>query len=162
MKVGEITHMPLREHGKDQISNVQEEYNFFHNTEIQVRFNDVDMMGHVNNAVYQNYFDYGKVKYFNEVLGEDVDWQENGLVLAKITVEYFTPILLNENICIRSKIIRIGNKSMDMLQEIFDSESGETKSTGLSVMVGYNFNSKSTVLIPIVWKQSFRSFEQKL
>ena len=34
------------------------------NTPIQLRFNDIDQMGHVNNAVIMEFFDYGKMKYF--------------------------------------------------------------------------------------------------
>lgn len=136
-----------------------EEYNFIHTAEVQVRFNDVDMMGHVNNAVYQNYFDYGKVKYFNSVLGEDVDWQENGLVLAKITIEYFLPVLLNDSLFIRSKITRIGNKSLDMIQQIVDSKTGEIKSSGISVMVGYNFLNKETISIPDNWRKVIDKYE---
>ena len=100
-------------------------HNFIHETTVQVRFNDIDMMGHVNNAVYQNYFDFGKVQYFNTVLGKDVDWQENGLVLAKITIEYFSPVLLDDNLCIRSRISRIGTKSLDMVQELVDKNSAK-------------------------------------
>ena len=37
---------------------------FNHQQAIQIRFNDVDVIGHVNNAVQLSYFDLGKVKYF--------------------------------------------------------------------------------------------------
>jgi len=137
-----------------------DEHQFIHTAEVQVRFNDVDMMGHVNNAVYQNYFDYGKVKYFNSVLGEDVDWQENGLVLAKITIEYFLPVLLSDSLFIRSKIIRIGNKSLDMIQQIVDSKTDEIKSSGTSVMVGYSFVNKETIFIPINWRKAIVEYEK--
>ena len=135
---------------------------FIHKTEVQVRFNDVDMMGHVNNAVYQNYFDYGKVQYFNSVLGKDVDWQENGLVLAKITIEYFTPVLLDNNLFIRSKISRLGTKSLDMIQELVDNETGDIKSTGISVMVAYNFTTKETIPIPQNWRNEIISYEREI
>lgn len=135
---------------------------FIHKTEVQVRFNDVDMMGHVNNAVYQNYFDYGKVQYFNSVLGKDVDWQENGLVLAKITIEYFTPVLLDNNLFIRSKITRLGIKSLDMIQELVDKKTGDVKSSGISVMVAYNFTNKETIPIPANWRNEIIKYEKEI
>ena len=39
------------------------EMKFFHETPLQIRFNDVDVMGHVNNSVYQNYFDVARLRY---------------------------------------------------------------------------------------------------
>lgn len=35
-----------------------------HTLPLQLRFNDVDMMGHVNNAVIMEFFDLGKSSYF--------------------------------------------------------------------------------------------------
>ena len=34
--------------------------------EIQVRFADIDVLGHVNNAIYLSYFEMTSVHYFNE------------------------------------------------------------------------------------------------
>ena len=36
-----------------------------HKTDIQIRFNDVDQMGHVNNAVIMEYLDLGKDEFFS-------------------------------------------------------------------------------------------------
>lgn len=37
-------------------------------TPIQMRFADVDMLGHVNNVNQQHYFDVGKSDFFAQVL----------------------------------------------------------------------------------------------
>jgi acyl-CoA thioester hydrolase len=47
--------------------------NFFHITPIQIRFNDIDKLNHVTNSVYQQYFDLGKMDYFNDVLQEQMN-----------------------------------------------------------------------------------------
>ena len=38
-----------------------------HITPIQLRFNDIDQMGHVNNAVIMEFFDLGKSEYFTAI-----------------------------------------------------------------------------------------------
>ena len=38
--------------------------------QIQIRFADIDAMGHVNNAVYLSYFEFTRVHYFSELLGD--------------------------------------------------------------------------------------------
>lgn len=41
-----------------------EEIVFHHALPIQLRFNDVDKFGHVNNTVYFSFYDLGKTEYF--------------------------------------------------------------------------------------------------
>ncbi len=50
---------------------------------IQVRFTDLDVLGHVNNNVYLSYFEMTRVHYFKELLGENWDWRKFGIVLVK-------------------------------------------------------------------------------
>ena len=134
---------------------------FLFSTPLQVRFNDVDMMGHVNNAVYQHYFDYGKLNYFNQVFGEQVQWDKTGLVLAKITIDYLLPILLNEEMEVRTKVSRIGNKSLDVSQELVAKQTGEVKSTALSIMVGFSKEENTTMPILDEWRKAISTFEGK-
>ena len=42
---------------------------------IQVRFSDLDTLGHVNNAVYLSYFEMARIAYFTPLLGENWDWK---------------------------------------------------------------------------------------
>ncbi|MDE6654960.1 MAG: acyl-CoA thioesterase, partial [Muribaculaceae bacterium] len=43
---------------------------FHDSVDIQMRFKDVDLFGHVNNTVYFEYMDLGKVHYIENVLGD--------------------------------------------------------------------------------------------
>ena len=43
---------------------------------IQVRFSDIDAMGHVNNAVYLSYFELARVYYFEKIMNESWDWKK--------------------------------------------------------------------------------------
>ena len=73
-----------------------------HKTPIQIRFNDVDQMGHVNNAVIMEYLDLGKDAFFSShgvpptkgdftvmVVHYDVDfkaWKDGLTAKHKVTV----------------------------------------------------------------------------
>lgn len=39
--------------------------NYRHHQPIQLRFNDIDMLGHVNNTLYFEYMDMAKTRYFH-------------------------------------------------------------------------------------------------
>lgn len=49
-------------------------------TPIQMRFADVDMLGHVNNVNQQHYFDVGKSDFVAQVLDPAPNWKQEGLI----------------------------------------------------------------------------------
>ena len=58
-----------------------EEIKFNHTLPIQLRFNDVDKFGHVNNTVYFSFYDLGKASYFETVKGKEIDWKDADIVI---------------------------------------------------------------------------------
>ncbi len=69
-------------------------YNLKHFTPIQQRFNDYDILGHVNNAVFQHYFDLARIRYFAEILGENIVGSKYSLVMATINIDFHSPVLI--------------------------------------------------------------------
>lgn len=57
-------------------------------TKIQMRFADVDMLGHVNNVNQQHYFDLGKSDFFRRVLGMKPVWKSEGLIMVSTRTDY--------------------------------------------------------------------------
>jgi len=135
---------------------------FYHSTPVQIRFNDLDKLGHVNNSVYQQFLDLGKISYFDHVLQENMDWKAEGLIIASITINFLKPIKLNDSIGVRNKTTRIGNKSLELQQEVFCSTSGEVFASSSSVMVGVNGTTNETIPIPLRWRQRIARFEKDL
>ena len=132
---------------------------FYHITPVQIRFNDIDILGHVNNAVHQYYFDVARLQYFKHIFGKAVDWNKEVVVLANITIDYIEPIRLEDKIEVHTRVHRIGNKSIGMSQQIIDSISGSVKSTSHSVLVAYDRETKTTVPVPEAWKKRVAYYE---
>jgi acyl-CoA thioester hydrolase len=114
--------------------------------EIQVRFSDIDVLGHVNNAIYLSYFEMTRVHYFNELLGESWDWKKNGVLLVRNEIDYFAPILLHHQPQIFMHLIEIGTKSFKLGYEVFVGDKLHTN--GCSVMVCYNAVTDRTINVP--------------
>ena len=85
---------------------------------IQIRFSDIDVMGHVNNATYLSYFEYTRMYYFEKLLGLEWNWNEHGILLVRNEVEYLKPIFLNDQPIIEMFIGQIGNKSFTFHYEV--------------------------------------------
>jgi acyl-CoA thioester hydrolase len=137
-------------------------FNFLHSTPVQIRFNDIDIMAHVNNSVYQNFFDLARTHYFEKVFQTKMEWKKQALVLAKITIEYFNPIFLEENIEVKTKVHTLGNKSLQMIQEIINVDTKEIKAQNDTVLVAFGINENKPVLLPELWKVKIQDFEEDI
>ncbi|MCE3279986.1 MAG: thioesterase [Bacteroidetes bacterium] len=128
-----------------------------HKTQIQIRFKDVDRLGHVNNANHITYFELARVEYFNALMGDDVkiDWESESLILAKMEMEYKQPILLEDKLFVYTWVSRIGSKSFDMSCTIVRVINGvEVEAAkGLAVIVCFNYKTNQTILVPQDWKR---------
>ena len=115
-----------------------------HKIEVQPRFNDFDPMGHVNNTIFMNYFDIGKVAYFKAVWNTDfIDWREIGLVIALIETDFMSTILMDERVVVRTTILRIGNKSLELSQQLINPDTNQLKAAARTIMVGFDVNTNS-------------------
>lgn len=133
---------------------------FHHKVEIQIRFNDIDMLGHVNNAKLQEYFDLGRMGYLQRIFGPNMFVEEDAIVIASIKSDFLSPVFLSDRIVVETAIYHLGNKSLKMLQQLREVDSGLVKTSCESVMVAINKGSGQSVLIPDAWKVAIRAFEK--
>ena len=87
---------------------------------LQIRFNDVDKFGHVNNTIYFQFYDTAKTDYIATVC-KDVDWERLAIVVVKIEADFVSQIKGNNHIAGRTRITKIGNKSFHLEQDIIDT-----------------------------------------
>ena len=127
-----------------------------HKTPIQIRFKDIDRLGHVNNANHITYFELARVEYFDALAEKKVkiDWDNEGVILAKIEMEYKQPILLHDKVFVYTWVSRMGSKSFDMACSIVREINGkeEELAKGLAIIVCFNYRTNETMLIPEAWK----------
>jgi len=140
----------------------KKEFSFFHSTPVQIRFNDFDFLEHVNNSVYQNYYDLARTSYFDAVFKQKMQWNFQGLVLAKVTLEFIRPIFMEDQVEVHTKIIKLGNKSLVMFQQIINPVTKEIKSTCESIMVAFAQAANKPCPIPDEWRQKIISFEKDI
>ena len=123
-----------------------------HKIAVQIRFNDIDLMGHVYNAKYQEFFDLARLSYFEEVLGNLISWHNKGLVIASVKVDFVEPTFLNDTIEVETHISSIGEKSLQMFQQLYKNGKADPACVCTTVMVCYNMKEKFSESIPAEWK----------
>lgn len=132
---------------------------FNHSVSIQIRFNDVDAAQHVNNAVYQEYFDLGRVAYFKEVIVDPMDFDGVAPVIAGIKIDFYQPVFLYDRIRVMTKITRLGNKSMEMAQQIVADGEPAVRAVSVTVLVCFHYGRQVSVALSEDWKKKIILFE---
>lgn len=115
-------------------------------SKIYVRFSDIDVMGHVNNAVYLNYFESARMDFFNQLLSKNWDWINNGIILLKNEIEYVRPVVLHDEPLIQLSVEKLGTKSFVLGYQL--TVNGELYTRGSSTLVCFDYTKKTTVEIP--------------
>jgi acyl-CoA thioester hydrolase len=124
---------------------------------IHVRLTDLDILGHVNNAMYLTYFEMARMHYFSELVGDHWNWMEEGVVLVKNEVEYIKPILLHDIPYVSIHLIHMGTKSFTLGYEIKVKDVLVTK--GSSTLVAFNSKTQSSIEIPKKMKEAILSLK---
>lgn len=137
-------------------------FKFYHYCPLQIRFNDIDTLGHATNSVYQQYFDLGRMEYFSDVLQEQMDWQEEGLILVSININYLAPVKLYDEIEVRTKIVKLGNKSLEMVQQVYNLTNQSVAAESKSIMVGFSGKIQQSIPVAERWRKRIANFEKDI
>lgn len=125
---------------------------FTHSLPIQIRFSDVDVIGHVNNIVFLQYYDTGKAAFMTELLGRSISWYEVDVVVANIDCAFIAPIFFNEKIEVLTACNYIHDKSFKLLQMLRNSDTGEVKSVCETVMVSFDPDTQKVAPLKDEWR----------
>jgi acyl-CoA thioester hydrolase len=122
---------------------------------IQIRWRDLDALGHVNNAVYLSYFELARIAYLDAVLpeGSEIDpatWlpRDFQFILAEAQIRYRSPAVLTDRLQVAIHVSRVGSKSFVFAYTITDRTTERLIAEGCSTQVWYDYASKSSQLIP--------------
>lgn len=123
---------------------------------IQVRFADIDKLGHVNNAKYLSYCEQARMDYFDQLFGKgSIDWSKQGFILARAETDFIIPVLLDDEVTVDTSCIRIGTKSFDLEYVIKIRRNGQEMEAvrSISVLVAYDYQNQKSVPIPTLWRE---------
>ena len=126
---------------------------------IQIRFNDIDGQQHVNNAVYQTYYDLGRTQYFNDIFNTEYRTGGRSVVIASVNTDFLAPIFLHDHVQVETRVSRLGNKSLTMQQRIVCPDDGSIKSQCSTVFAGFDYDAQQTIVLPEDLRTAVIGFE---
>ncbi|MDZ5810574.1 thioesterase family protein [Halorubrum sp. AD140] len=124
-------------------------------TEIDVRFRDIDAMGHVNNAVYATYVEQARTEYFRDVLGADLS--RVSTVLASLSLDFRRPVELTDgSVAIDLDVADIGRSSVTMTHEIRVDDT--VAAEGEATLVSLDPDSGAPAPVPSAFRGEMESY----
>lgn len=112
----------------------------------QVRFGDLDSLGHVNNAVYATYLESARIAYYQELTGLPLEGLN--LILAELTISYKAPAFYRDRLAIGVRVSSFGTKSFVMEYAVARAGDEALLATSRSVLVCYDYAAGRTVPVP--------------
>lgn len=129
--------------------------------DVQLRFNDVDIFGHINNSTYLQLFDLAKVRYFEAVLQGPVDWHTATVVVVNINASFYSPGYFDEPLKVVTSVGHMSEHSFILEQRIFNAQTGDVKCAAKTVMAGFDPQTAKGIAIPQKWVDALLNFENR-
>ena len=106
--------------------------------DLEVRFRDLDALGHVNNAVLLSYLEQARFHWWKQRLAGR-PFTDEGFLLARIEVDYRQPILMEDRVRVELHCARVGSSSFDLAYRVIRAQDGGLLAEAKSVQVMLDF-----------------------
>jgi acyl-CoA thioester hydrolase len=120
-------------------------------TDIQVRFSDLDLLGHVSNSYYAQYFDLARVTFFRQI-AKLIKNPVPSYVVASVKMDMLREIRFDDRVVVDTWCSQVGTKSMTIEHVIYAN--GEKATTCQTVLVGFDRDTRSSTALPTDWEVS--------
>ncbi len=133
-----------------------------HSIALQIRFCDIDKLNHLNNSVYHNFFELGRVNYFNQLFKNTINWNERGFVLARTEINHLLQIYISDEIFCFTKVIKLGTKSITIKNSICKLENNKLIecANGIGILVAMDYVKTESMEVPSEWRKAMEEFEK--
>lgn len=109
---------------------------------VEVRFRDLDALGHVNHATFLSYLEEARTAYWMQLTGV-LNLKALDFILARVECDYRSSLEFPETVQVGVRCTRIGGKSFDLEYRI-RRQDGVLAATGRTVQVGYDYSTGQT------------------
>jgi acyl-CoA thioester hydrolase len=113
---------------------------------VEVRFRDVDVLGHVNNAVYLTYMESARMAWWFQVTRQR-DLRDIGVILARAEVDFRSPASYGDLLDVGVACASIGRSSFTLELDVADHRTRRLVAEGRAVMVRFDYAANRSVPI---------------
>ncbi len=124
-----------------------EDFKFW--TKSYTRWGDMDGLRHINHAAFLSYMETARMEWLNELGFVNKRWEgELGVILASLSVDYFSQLHHPEELEIGLVVSKIGTKSFNLLTGIFKKGKQELIVQATFILVAFNYKLNKSIPVP--------------
>lgn len=121
---------------------------------IQIRFTDIDIFGHINNARYPELFDTSRYLYLTELI-PDFDPNGKSMVLVHLETNFRKQIVFEDKVFVETRLEKVGERSIGMRQLIVNEKDGAVHADSYGVLSTYDAVLQQSFPMPEAWRCRF-------
>ncbi|MCI0338774.1 MAG: acyl-CoA thioesterase [Acidobacteria bacterium] len=138
----------------------RDQYTFW--KEIEVRWGDMDSMGHVNNTVYFTYLESARVEMFRTIgiTGRQGN-NSQGPTLVSVSCDFIQQVVFPAIVDVGARVESIGHRSFRMSYGLFLHGTDELVATANSVTAWIDYAAERSVEIPEELREALGKYQNK-
>lgn len=132
---------------------------FRHAVPIEVRFKDLDVFGHVNNAVIFTYVETARVRYLVDlgIRSPQAGWNDLAFILAHINCDFRRPIFYGQQVEVGSRVVEMGRSRVKLEHRV--EANGELAAEGYAILVHYDYGANRSLPLSPEMRAQVEAFE---
>lgn len=127
-----------------------------HTTRIQVRWGDMDALGHVNNTVYFRYAEQARIEWLEAIGIHDIVDVDEGVVIVNASCTFLKPVTYPATVEIRTLIGKPGNSSLPTYYEMRVVGDETVVAEGASKIVWWNPRTGKSLPLPAFIREIYQ------
>jgi YbgC/YbaW family acyl-CoA thioester hydrolase len=126
---------------------------------IVVRSTELDTLGHVNNSVYQQWFEWGRFEWVRDAKSDWSVFEADGLtlVVVHVAIDYRREARLDDALIIETALVRLGGKSLTYRQRVVHRDGG-VACEGDVVLACFDKRARKSAPLPDAARQKMSAF----
>lgn len=131
---------------------------FTYSTDVSVRFQDLDLLNHVNNVAYAAYLEQARIEFFEDAVGLVLGESDEGFAIVHLELDYERPIKKDDDVKVLLRVLELGTSSIPIEYEV--RADGRVAATAKTIVVPFHDRMEESFPIPSVWRPKLEQYQQ--
>lgn len=124
---------------------------------VDVRWGDMDALGHVNNAKYFTYSESARIAFLDELFAGDPQFMDrHGPILAAISCDYHEQVHYPARLELGVRIAGMGRSSVQLQCPVFQQGKTEAVADIQATIVWFDYAEQKTVPVPQLLRNCYK------
>ncbi len=128
---------------------------------VELRFRDLDAVGHVNNVVYLTYMESARLEWWIQATGR-ADFRNMGMILARTEIDYRAPASYGDRLEVGVRCASMRRSSFVLEFRVAEPSDGRVFADARKVLVHYDYAAGCSLPIPPELREKLKAQDPEL